>query len=119
MAGLPTWAMSWTRPRGPCGSGWSCRTPHRKLKPEMFATIRIYSEPETNVLLVPEVSIQRERDRRFVFVQREPQVFEARDVKLGDSNGEVVKVLDGLQEGEQIVTKGSFVLKSELLGEQI
>lgn len=95
------------------------QNPHRKLKPEMFATIRIYSEPETNVLLVPEGSIQRERERRFVFVQREPQVFEARDVKLGDSNGEVIKVLDGLQEGEQIVTKGSFVLKSELLGEQI
>ena len=30
-----------------------------------------------------------------------------------------IKVLDGLLEGESIVTKGAFVLKSELLGEQI
>ena len=91
----------------------------RKLKPEMYATIRVYSEPEKGVLIVPEMSVQRERDRTFVFVQRDPQSFEARDVKLGDSNGEVVKVLDGLREHESVVTKGAFVLKSELLGEQV
>lgn len=54
-----------------------------------------------------------------MFVQREPSVFEAREVKLGDSNGHEVKVLDGLREGESVVTKGAFVLKSELLGEQV
>jgi membrane fusion protein, heavy metal efflux system len=91
----------------------------RKLKPEMYATIRVYSEPEKGVLILPEMSVQRERDRTFVFVQRDPQSFEARDVKLGDSNGEVVKVIDGLREHESVVTKGAFVLKSELLGEQV
>jgi cobalt-zinc-cadmium efflux system membrane fusion protein len=93
--------------------------PHRKLKPEMYATIRIYSDPERNVLVVPESAIQRDRDRRFVFVQRDPQSFEVRDVKLGQSSGDIVKILDGLTEGESIVTQGAFVLKSELLGEQI
>jgi membrane fusion protein, heavy metal efflux system len=91
----------------------------RKLKPEMYATIRVYSEPEKGVLILPEISVQHERDRTFVFVQRDPQTFEVRDVKLGDSNGQVVKVLDGLREHESVVTKGAFVLKSELLGEQV
>jgi membrane fusion protein, heavy metal efflux system len=91
----------------------------RKLKPEMYATIRVYSEPEKGVLIVSEMSVQHERDRTFVFVQRDPQTFEVRDVKLGDSNGQVVKVLDGLREHESVVTKGAFVLKSELLGEQV
>lgn len=91
----------------------------RKLKPEMYATIRVYSEPEKGILILPEMSVQRERDRTFVFVQRDTQSFEVRDVKLGDSNGEVVKVLDGLREHESVVTKGAFVLKSELLGEQV
>ncbi|MDF0651768.1 MAG: efflux RND transporter periplasmic adaptor subunit [Nitrospira sp.] len=91
----------------------------KRLKPEMFATIRVYSEPEPNVLVVAEAAIQRDRERKFVFVQREPSVFEVRDVKLGDSNGREVKVLDGLREGEAVVTKGAFVLKSELLGEQV
>jgi cobalt-zinc-cadmium efflux system membrane fusion protein len=91
----------------------------RKLKPEMYATIRVYSEPEKNVLAVPEQAIQRERDRKFVFVQREEGIFEVRDVTLGESNGQVVKVLEGLREGEKIVTAGAFILKSELLGEQM
>lgn len=93
--------------------------PERKLKPEMFATVRIYSKPEHGALTIPEGSVQRDRDRQFVFVQRDPESFEARDVKLGESNGIIVKVLDGLREGEPVVTKGAFVLKSELLGEQI
>jgi cobalt-zinc-cadmium efflux system membrane fusion protein len=93
--------------------------PDRKLKPEMYATIRVYSDPEKNVLVVPESAIQRDRDRRFVFVQRDPQSFEVRDVKLGQSSGDMVKILDGLKEGESIVTQGAFVLKSELLEEQI
>jgi len=93
--------------------------PHRKLKPQMYATIRVHSLPEQNVLMVPEVAVQRERDRRFVFVQRDAHTFEARDVQLGESNGEVFKVLDGLREGEPVVVKGAFVLKSELLSDQI
>jgi membrane fusion protein, heavy metal efflux system len=93
--------------------------PERKLKPAMYASVRVYSEPEPNVLLIPEGAVQRDRDRHFVFVQRDQAVFEVRDVKLGSSNGRDIKVLDGLLEGESIVTKGSFVLKSELLREQI
>jgi cobalt-zinc-cadmium efflux system membrane fusion protein len=93
--------------------------PHRKLKPEMYATIRVFSEPEKNVLAIPEQSIQRDRDRKFVFVQREEGAFEVRDVTLGESNGQVVKIVEGLREGEKIVTAGAFILKSELLGEQM
>lgn len=93
--------------------------PHRKLKPEMYATIRVYSLPERGVLMVPESAVQRERDRRFVFVQRDAHTFESRNVTLAESNGEVVKIVDGLQEGEPIVVKGAYVLKSELLSDQI
>lgn len=91
----------------------------RKLKPAMYATVRVYSEPEANTLLIPVSAVQRDRDRQFVFVEREPAIFEARDVQLGSSNGREIKVLDGLLEGESIVTNGAFVLKSELLGEQM
>jgi cobalt-zinc-cadmium efflux system membrane fusion protein len=93
--------------------------PDRKLKPEMYATIRVYSEPEKHVLAVPAQAVQRERDRQFVFVQRDEETYEVRDVSLGESNGEVIKVLDGLREGDKIVTAGAFILKSELLGEQL
>jgi cobalt-zinc-cadmium efflux system membrane fusion protein len=91
----------------------------KKLKPEMYATVRVYAEPEPRILAVPEAAVQRDRDRRFVFVQRDAETFEARDVTLGESNGRDVKILDGLREGEHVVVKGAFVLKSELNGGQI
>jgi cobalt-zinc-cadmium efflux system membrane fusion protein len=85
------------------------------LKPEMFATIRVSSEPASNVLVVPETAVQRDQDRSFVFVQKEPGVFEARTVKLGEKNGTFAEILDGVQEGETVVKEGAFTLKSELL----
>jgi cobalt-zinc-cadmium efflux system membrane fusion protein len=93
--------------------------PDRKLKPHMYATIRVHSLPEHNVLMIPEQAVQRERDRRFVFVQRDATTFEARDVTLGEANGELIKILDGLREGEPVVMKGAFILKSELFGDEI
>jgi len=85
------------------------------LKPEMFATIRVSSEPESGVLVVPEAAVQHDRDRSFVFVQKDPGVFEARTIKLGEKNGTFAEILDGVQEGETVVKEGAFTLKSELL----
>lgn len=85
------------------------------LKPEMFATIRVSSEPASGVLVVHESAIQHDQGRSFVFVQNEPGTFEARTIKLGEKNGTVAEILEGLQEGEAVVKEGGFTLKSELL----
>ena len=89
--------------------------PTGRLKPEMFATIRVSSEPAPDVLVVPEAAVQNDQSRSFVFVQQEPGVFEARTIKLGDKNGTFAEVLEGLREGEAVVKEGAFILKSELL----
>lgn len=90
-----------------------------RLKPEMFAKIRISSEPAPDVLIVPETAVQQDRDRSFVFVQQEAGVFEARTVRLGNRNGVFAEVLDGIREGETVVTEGAFILKSELLKPEV
>ena len=89
--------------------------PDSRLKPEMFATIRVLSESASDVLVVPEAAIQHDRGRSFVFVQKEPGVFEARTIKMGEKNGTFAEVLEGVQEGESVVNEGAFTLKSELL----
>jgi cobalt-zinc-cadmium efflux system membrane fusion protein len=86
-----------------------------RLKPEMFATIRVSSEPTADTLVVPETAVQSDQSRSFVFVLQEAGVFEARTVRLGDRNGAFAEVLDGLREGEMVVKEGAFILKSELL----
>jgi cobalt-zinc-cadmium efflux system membrane fusion protein len=80
----------------------------------MFATIRVLSEP-ADALVIPEAAVQRDRDRTFVFVQKEAGEFEARTIRVGDKNGTLAEVLDGVKEGETVVREGAFILKSELL----
>jgi membrane fusion protein, heavy metal efflux system len=86
-----------------------------RFKPEMFATIRLFSEAQPDRLAVPEAALQRDQGRTFVFVQRSLNEYEVREVHIGESNGTVTAILAGLNEGEPVVTHGAFVLKSELL----
>ena len=93
--------------------------PEGRLKPEMFATIRLFSESQPDRLAVPEAALQRDQDRTFLFVQRSANEYEVREVQIGESNGTLTSILGGLSEGEPIVTHGAFVLKSELLKKQV
>ena len=88
--------------------------PDRLLKPEMFATVRVYVAATTDALTVPLAAVQNGPVGKMVFVQKGTNDFDVRMVKLGEEQGEVVTVLDGVTVGEQVVTKGSFVLKSEM-----
>ena len=86
-----------------------------RLKPEMFATIRLFAETQPDRLAVPEAALQRDQGRTYVFVQRSTNEYELREVRVGDSNGTLISILEGLNEGEPVVTHGAFVLKSEFL----
>jgi cobalt-zinc-cadmium efflux system membrane fusion protein len=88
--------------------------PDRLLKPEMFATVRVYGAETPDALTVPLAAVQNGPTGTILFVQRGTNDFEVRTVKLGSEQGEVVTVLEGVSAGEQVVTKGSFVLKSEI-----
>jgi membrane fusion protein, heavy metal efflux system len=88
--------------------------PDRLLKPEMFAIVRVYAALSPDVLTVPLTAVQNGPAGTILFVQRSTNEFEMRRVKLGEEQGEMVTVLDGVSAGERVVTKGSFVLKSEM-----
>ena len=93
--------------------------PDRLLKPEMFATVRVYAALSPDVLTLPVAAVHNGPVGKMVFVQRGTNDFEVRTVKLGEEQGEIVTVLEGVTVGEQVVTKGSFVLKSEMEGHKI
>lgn len=87
--------------------------PKGRLKPEMYATVRVHADPDPRLLAIPTAAVQREKNTPLVFVQTGPGVFEARPVKLGEESGDVVKVLDGVREGDHVVVKGAHTLKAE------
>jgi membrane fusion protein, heavy metal efflux system len=88
--------------------------PERLLKPEMFAVISVYVTSSRDALSVPLAAVQDGPAGKMVFVQGEAGTFEVRTVKLGNEEGDVVRILEGVKAGEQVVTKGSFALKSEM-----
>ncbi len=90
------------------------QNPDLLLKPEMFATVRVYASLSPDVLTVPLAAVQNGPVGKMVFIQQGTNEFEMRTVTLGEEQGEHVTVLNGVSAGEQVVTKGSFVLKSEM-----
>jgi membrane fusion protein (multidrug efflux system) len=77
------------------------------LRPGMFAQVSLPLGREESALLVPENSVMKDGDRSFVFVVKGGRA-DQRSVVLGLKEGENVQVVDGLEEGEQVVTEGLF-----------
>jgi len=90
----------------------------RRLRPEMFADVTVLTE-EQRVLSAPRTAVQQVGNRTMVFVVRGSRRFEAREVKTGASSNDYVEVKAGLEDGDEVVTEGSYALKSEALRGQI
>ncbi|OGT17539.1 MAG: efflux transporter periplasmic adaptor subunit [Gallionellales bacterium RIFOXYB12_FULL_54_9] len=84
----------------------------RLIKPGMLASMLIRGAPHKRVML-PMVAIVREENRDYVFVQLDAHRFQLRQIKLGQESGGGAPVLEGLLEGEKIVTEGAFHLNNE------
>lgn len=86
-----------------------------RLKPGMFADVEIVTDVMQGVLVIPDAALQTDEDKQIIFVSLGNLKFEKRVVTLGMERQGKVQVREGLKEGEQIVTEGSFILKSEML----
>lgn len=84
------------------------------LKPGMFATVEFRAELDPSTLLVPDEAVLRSGTKNTVFVALDGGRFEPRAVTLGPrSENDMYQVLNGLSEGERVVTSGQFMLDSE------
>jgi len=92
--------------------------PDGQLRPEMFADVTLVTD-EQSVLSVPGAAVQQVGNQAVVFVVRGPRRFESRGVTLGQASSEYIQVVAGLTSGDEVVTQGSYALKSELLREQM
>jgi len=71
------------------------------------------AEPKSLRLVVPAEAVIRTGRRVVVIVRKEDGRFESRDVSIGQELGEDIEVLQGLNEGEQVVASGQFLIDSE------
>ncbi|MBI3591093.1 MAG: efflux RND transporter periplasmic adaptor subunit [Candidatus Melainabacteria bacterium] len=83
-----------------------------KLKPEMFGKMFI-SLSDKEALVITKQAVQKVDNKDVVFVKAQDGFKEVK-VKLGKETDGLVEVLSGLRPSQEIVTQGSFWLKSEL-----
>lgn len=67
----------------------------------------------TGLLAVPVSAVLDSGTRRLAYVERSRGLFEPRELVLGPRAGGYFPVLSGLSEGEQVVTRGGFLIDSQ------
>lgn len=84
-----------------------------EFKPEMYATVNLFSPAEAKSVTVPDQAIIRSGERNIVIVALGNGYFSPRDVTLGVEADGYVEILEGVKAGENIVTSSQFLIDSE------
>lgn len=90
------------------------------LRDGMFADITAIVGEHPGALRLPASAIHRIDNLPFVFVRKEPDLFAAQRVRVGDRlpSDEIV-VHEGIQADDAVVTTGGFSIKSALLASRL
>lgn len=88
------------------------------LRANLFGQVRI-ATPGTAAVAVPAAALQRAKGKDMVFVRLEEGLYEARRVEVAARQGATVVLRSGVAPGEDVVTEGSFLLKTETLKDSI
>ncbi len=113
----PQLANKWISPRHPHvveSSPGQCRICGVDLVPA--STLGFTDEPEakSEALVVPRSAVLMAGNQSVVYVETEPGRFEIRRVTLGPICGEAIAILKGIKAGEQVATKGNFLIDSQM-----
>lgn len=87
--------------------------PKGRLKPAMFADVDLPAGGAAPVVTVPNSAVIDSGSKQVVIVQLDAGRFEPRVVRLGQRGGEFVEVLEGVREGEMVVSSANFLIDAE------
>jgi cobalt-zinc-cadmium efflux system membrane fusion protein len=93
--------------------------PGARLKLDMLASVEFPTAMKRSALSVPTDAVQEIEGKPTVFVRTSPSQFSVRQVETGSSGNGRIEILGGLKEGEPVVSKGAFAVKSVLLGKEL
>jgi cobalt-zinc-cadmium efflux system membrane fusion protein len=95
------------------------KKPDNRLRPEMLANAEFTTGDGIPAVLVPQEAIQQVNGEDVVFVRMASDRFRVQAVQMGENVHGKVRILQGLKPGEQVITHGSFIAKSQLLKSSI
>lgn len=83
-----------------------------KLTPGMLLRVQVVGAAQKRLVL-PAEAVIRTGTRAVAIVRTQDGGFEPRDVRIGVDLGDRLEVLDGVREGDVVVTSGQFLIDSE------
>jgi len=83
------------------------------LKPEMYANVEIAAPVAEKAVVVPVQAVIHSGERRLAVVSLGEGRFQPRELEIGVEANGFYQVLDGLREGDRIVTSSQFLIDSE------
>lgn len=93
--------------------------PDGTLRANMYGQAHIAIESTHLSVLVPRDAVQHAKGIDLIFVRLAEDQYEARRVEIGAQAEDMLEVKRGVSPGEEVVTTGSFLLKTETLKESI
>lgn len=85
----------------------------KKWPPGLYVNAEVVLSSMTIPLAIQSQALQTLEGQNVVFV-RDEKGFEAREVKMGRTDGEITEILEGVAAGDFYATHNSFTLKAEL-----
>ncbi len=82
-------------------------------RPGMFARVHLTGAAHQNALLVPSEAVIHTGTRDLVIVVSADHRFTPVEVHIGEQNDNDTRIIAGLQEGQQVVASGQFLIDSE------
>jgi cobalt-zinc-cadmium efflux system membrane fusion protein len=83
-----------------------------KILEGAFTEVYLKTAPKENCLVLPKTALTEEQGRYFVFVQITGESYSKKPVTLGHNDGNQVEIIDGLDPGDWVVTRGVMLLKA-------
>ncbi|MFY9832481.1 MAG: efflux RND transporter periplasmic adaptor subunit [Methylocystis sp.] len=91
--------------------------PQHLLRAGMFANFAITVNSAVNGIAVPQSAVVREGDGAMsVWITNNGRHFIRKTVKIGQIQNDLDEIVEGLQQGESIVTEGAIFLSNKLAG---
>ncbi|MNJ35065.1 Cation efflux system protein CusB precursor [compost metagenome] len=87
--------------------------PDGLLRPGLTAQVRLNRSTEQGVLWVPSEAVIRTGRRALVMVAQDAGRYRPVAVQIGEESDDRVAIVNGLDEGQKVVTSGQFLLDSE------
>lgn len=86
--------------------------PGYRLKPGMYARVRLTVDRRPNALTVPRNAVVDTEGKRGVFLIDDGNVARLNIVRTGLQDSEKVEILEGLNDGQRVITTGAIALRN-------